>query len=374
MPARLEHGLCLSQLQWFAALSTLCSIINDQETVSMSAISIHAGAVAGGVSELRSELLQLMHPPNRKDLTVCPDSFRLKLDSAVSLAARFAVRHELSPEEVTQLARYLVALFPCGAVAPPAVERSDGKRLPVPCGQCQLFHKGLHRSGTTVTTIHAGWLQRFSEWLLGGVAYAWPGEYVCHESLTELCELAKVDDAIKSQVEELKVERCLQGLCRQVGVSWVLKAHSSFVKLGLPVRCDASRLCLVCCSGAAHSGERWSWTGDGEPCLPVCKSCHGIMEEQGLCKGSSGALASQPRPGCSGCGSSSQSADYCLQPCKCLVCRSCADKTLRKASCPNCASPVRWLADNRALMASGWRAAPRMASASQRGGCGICVS
>ena len=33
-----------------------------QETVAMSAIYIHAGAVAGGVDELKSVLLQLMHP------------------------------------------------------------------------------------------------------------------------------------------------------------------------------------------------------------------------------------------------------------------------------------------------------------------------
>ncbi|CAJ1343534.1 unnamed protein product [Effrenium voratum] len=61
-PPRAVHGISLSQFQWFAALSTLCSIINDQETVAMSAIYIHAGAVAGGVDELKSVLLQLMHP------------------------------------------------------------------------------------------------------------------------------------------------------------------------------------------------------------------------------------------------------------------------------------------------------------------------
>jgi hypothetical protein len=33
-----------------------------QETVAMSAIYIHAGAVAGGINELKSVLLQLMHP------------------------------------------------------------------------------------------------------------------------------------------------------------------------------------------------------------------------------------------------------------------------------------------------------------------------
>ena len=68
----------------FSVLSSLCGIINDQvsyvvplsscsralgllfqETVAMSAIYIHAGAVAGGVNELKSLLLQIMHPMKR---------------------------------------------------------------------------------------------------------------------------------------------------------------------------------------------------------------------------------------------------------------------------------------------------------------------
>ena len=36
-----------------------------QETVAMSAIYIHAGATSGGVNELKSLLLQIMHPTKR---------------------------------------------------------------------------------------------------------------------------------------------------------------------------------------------------------------------------------------------------------------------------------------------------------------------
>eukprot|EP00930_Biecheleria_cincta_P056837 TRINITY_DN42870_c0_g1_i1.p1 TRINITY_DN42870_c0_g1~~TRINITY_DN42870_c0_g1_i1.p1 ORF type:complete len:706 (+),score=107.31 TRINITY_DN42870_c0_g1_i1:33-2120(+) len=385
MPARLEHSLCLSQLQWFAALSTLCSIINDQETVAMSAISIHAGAIVGGVSELRSELLQLMHPhasEAKLDKPVNAEEVKHKLVAAVELVARFAVRHEIAPEEIQQLARYLVALFPCGAVAPPAVERSDGENLPVPCGQCQLFHKGLHRSGTLVRTLDAGWLQTFSEWLQGGVTYAWPGEYACHPSVADLCDAGKVNDSISLQVEEYKVERCLEGLSQTVGVPWLVKAYRSFAPTGIPIRLDESRLCIMCTAGGSNTGDRWSWMGQPAQYLPVCGRCHTMMQANSAHISSDGstllvdAQAQAAKPGCGSCGKSVVVADHRLQPCRCLVCRQCSERVAktRNPLCPLCESPVRWLVDDRAILASGWRAAPRLGSGARRAACGFCVA
>eukprot|EP00438_Fugacium_kawagutii_P034981 Skav226090 [mRNA] locus=scaffold4179:11702:17005:- [translate_table: standard] len=83
----------------------------------MSAIYIHAGAVAGGVNELKSVLLQLMHP--MKSEARCR-----RLDVAIGITARFVVRHDLTEEEA--VVKYIISLFPCGAVAPSCVERADG--------------------------------------------------------------------------------------------------------------------------------------------------------------------------------------------------------------------------------------------------------
>lgn len=351
----------------------------------MSAISIHAGAIVGGVSELRSELLSLIHPhasEAKQDKPVNATELKRKLVAAEELVARFAVRHEISPEEILQLARYLVALFPCGAVAPPAVERSDGENLPVPCGQCQLFHKGLHRSGTLVRTLDAGWLQTFSEWLQGGVTYAWPGEYMCHPSVADLCDAAKVNESITALVEEYRVERCLEGLSQTVGTTWVVKAYKSFAPTGIPVRLDESRMCIMCTAGGSNTGERWSWMGQTAQYLPVCGRCHEMMQVN------SAQLCSNPRtllldaqvhaakPGCLACGKAVAIPDHRLQPCRCLVCRHCSErvvKSRRHPVCPLCESPVRWLVDDRAMLASGWRAAPRLGSGVRRASCGFCV-
>ena len=109
MPARTENGVGLSQFQWplpyvvfftpcqyghVSIASDLCQVLSlvislrdhqrpglcaarfrvvmptpkvshMKETVAMSAIYIHAGAAAGGVNELKSLLLQIMHPMKR---------------------------------------------------------------------------------------------------------------------------------------------------------------------------------------------------------------------------------------------------------------------------------------------------------------------
>ena len=74
-----------------------------------------------------------------------------RLGVAIGIIARFAVRHDLAEDEIHQAAsspvieartqprwtvlgakqlvqvvKYLSLLFPCGALAPPAVERADG--------------------------------------------------------------------------------------------------------------------------------------------------------------------------------------------------------------------------------------------------------
>eukprot|EP00435_Cladocopium_sp_Y103_P011467 s1879_g3.t1 len=104
----------------------------------------------------------------------------------------------------------------------------QGKR-PVVCGQNQLFHQGLHRSDVLVRTVDAGWLQHISEWLQGGVTYAWPGEFTCSESVAQASNQAVLTASLLEQVEEYKVEKCLEGLAPKVGTPWVLKAGAEVV-------------------------------------------------------------------------------------------------------------------------------------------------
>jgi len=292
LPARIETGVSLHQFQWFAALSSLCGIINDQETVAMSAIYIHAGATSGGVNELKSLLLQIMHPTKRSDV-VDPQDFQLRLGVAIGIIARFAVRHDLAEDEIRQVVKYLSLLFPCGALAPPDVERADGSTEPVPCGQLLLFHKGLHRSSCLVRTVEAGWLQHLSEWLQGGVTHAWPGEFCCLESLKEVWDHGVLTASVLEQVEEYKVEKCLEGVSPKVGTPWVLKAHSSLSTSGLKVTQDATRLCVVCTDAGSDGANLWKlWATSSVDCLPVCGHCYAIMESNGLCKGATVAPAS----------------------------------------------------------------------------------
>ncbi|CAJ1406103.1 unnamed protein product [Effrenium voratum] len=334
-PPRAVHGISLSQFQWFAALSTLCSIINDQETVAMSAIYIHAGAVAGGVDELKSVLLQLMHPMKRLDVFDATD-FHRRLGVALGVIARFVVRHDMSEEDVRQVVRYIVSLFPCGAVAPPTVERADGSKRPVVCAQNQLFHQGLHRSNVLVRTVDAGWFQHLSEWLQGGVTYAWPGEFSCSESVAEASNQAVLTASILEQVEEYKVAKCLEGLAPKVGTPWVLKAHGSFSQSGLKVLQDSSRLCIVCTDAGSDTGSLWKfWTSSANDLLPVCAHCYQIMESNGLCKGSTIAPAAQANCGkegrrCAACaqqpGRVIMTEDRLLTPTPIQTWRGCAAK------------------------------------------------
>ncbi|CAE7579422.1 unnamed protein product [Symbiodinium pilosum] len=392
LPARTENGVALSQFQWFSVLSSLCGIINDQETVAMSAIYIHAGAVAGGVNELKSLLLQIMHPMKRPDV-VDPKDFQLRLGVAIGIIARFAVRHDLAEDEVHQVVRYLSMLFPCGALAPPAVERADGSKDPVYCGQNLLFHKGLHRSSCLVRTVEAGWLQHLSEWLQGGVTYAWPGEFFCLESLSEACNQGVLAASVLEQVEEYKVEKCLEGVSPKVGTPWVLKAHGSLSASGLKVMQDASRLCAVCTDAGSDATSLWKlWAASSGDFLPVCGHCYSIMESNDLCKGATVAPASINiiREGrkCEACAQKSgrvivtegqvpmesSKADHRLQPCRCLVCRKCAEKVAwnERSACPICGMRVQWLADERALIATGWRVTRPTTNRQDK--CGICVS
>lgn len=393
LPARTDTGISLSQFQWFSALSTLCSIINDQETVAMSAIYIHAGAVAGGINELKSVLLQLMHPMKRQE-TFDPEDFQRRLAVAIGITARFVVRHDLAEEEAVQVIKYIVSLFPCGAVAPSSVERADGSKRPVVCGQNQLFHQGLHRSDVLVRTVDAGWLQHISEWLQGGVTYAWPGEFTCSESVEQASNQAVLTASLLEQVEEYKVEKCLEGLAPKVGTPWVLKAHGSFSSSGLKVVQDTARLCIVCTDGGSESGGFWKlWSsGSVNDLLPVCAHCYTIMESNSLCKGGTVEPTSQPnftREGrkCEACASSSarvisaqdpsesSKADHRLQPCRCLVCRKCAEKVAwsERSACPLCDMRVQWLADERALIATGWRVT-RASAGNRTEKCGMCGS
>jgi len=390
LPARSDNSISLSQFQWFSALSTLCSIINDQETVAMSAIYIHAGAVAGGVDELKSVLLQLMHPMKRQEV-FDPEDFQQRLQVAIGITARFVVRHDLSEDEAVQVVKYILSLFPCGAVAPSSVERADGSKRPVVCGQNQLFHQGLHRSDVLVRTVDAGWIQHISEWLQGGVTYAWPGEFTCCESVAQASNQAVLTASLLEQVEEYKVEKCLEGLAPKVGTPWVLKAHSSFSSSGLKVVQDPGRLCIVCTDGGSETGGFWKlWSSSVNDLLPVCAHCYRIMESNALCKGGTVEPA-QPnftKEGrrCEACvpnsrvisaedTSESCKADHRLQPCRCLVCRKCAEKVAwsERSACPLCDMRVQWLADERALIATGWRVT-RASAVSRTEKCGMCGS
>merc|ERR1712203_1204024 len=68
-------------------------------------------------------------------------------------------------------------------------------------------------------------------------------------------------------------------------------------------------------------------------------------------------------------------ADHRLQPCRCVVCRTCADAIAEqdRPSCPVCDARVRWMTDERALLETGWRTA-RTLAADQTDQCGFCVA
>jgi len=325
---------------------------------------------------------------------VDPHDFQQRLGVALGIIARFAVRHDLAEDEIHQVVKYLALLFPCGAVAPPEVERADGSKEPVPCGQIHLFHKGLHRSTALVRTVDAGWLQHLSEWLQGGITHAWPGEFCCLDSLKEASDQALLAASVLEQVEEYKVEKCLEGVSPKVGTPWVLKAHGSLSGSSLKVMQDSTRLCVVCTEAGSDGASFWKlWTSSAADFLPVCGHCYSIMESNGLCKGTTVApvaSAANIREGrrCEACSEKhgkvivtegqdvpeNAKADHRLQPCRCLVCRKCAEHVAWKerSVCPICSMRVQWLADERALIATGWRVTRPTANRPDK--CGICVS
>jgi len=386
--ARYADGISLSQLQWFPVLSTLCSIINGRETVEMSSIYIHASATGRGLGELKSMLLQLMQPgPSLRRRF-----FEGRLKAAVAIIARFSVRGKLGEEEVEQVINYLMGLFPCGVQAPPGVERADGVKQPVVCGQCKLFHTGLHRSNVTVKTVDPDWLQGLSEWLQGGIHYSWPGVFQCHPALEDAHDAAKLRALVQEQIGEYRLEKCLEGLTESVGAPWVLKAYESLCRSGVELRQDATRSCAICMANAAEPGIfGWMWTRPAGNSLAVCGHCHGIMVTHGLCSRNNwlvdGNAMAQSRQ-CEACvrthhpdsEETTPTAEHRVYPCQCALCKNCIERlaTQEWPCCPSCEDLVQWVADERALLMTGWRVVRPHNLRSGNGhhcddGCGMCI-
>jgi len=390
---RLRRGVRLSQVQWFSVLSTLCSLVNDRETVQMASIYVHANATNDGLGELKSALMQLMTHNLHIVMNVGGAiAVRSKLEVAFGMIARFVVRRELSREETEQIIAYLLALFPCGgtvATSKVKVQRFDSSKEPVTCGQMNMFHEDLHRSGCLVRTVEAHWWQGVSEWFQGGVTHCWEGEFVCHEAFREFDDLANLSQAIHEDIEGYKLERCLEGLhTLEVGIPWVVKAHGSLSRAaGRTIRRDTTRMCVVCMAKGVPPTffQRMFLLPEGHH-LPACDRCYEIMEKHGLCGPDlridnigmelveqrcevcavdlawSRVSAHRQSPGgssgASGGRSGQRSADHRLLPCKCVVCGVCAEKAYTAYStCPLCTARVRWMVDERALVMTGWRAA-----------------
>lgn len=390
---RMQQQVKVSQVQWFSVLSALCRIVNERETVQMSSIYIRTSSVCDGLGELKSALLQLMTNASGKGGVQC------KVSSGVSLIARFAVRRELSAEDLHRSLTYLMALYPCGAVGPNSVERFDGSKEPVVCGQMRLFHSNLHRSSALVRTVNADWIQGLGEWFRGGVTHAWPGAFACQCDFQEFDDLARVRAMVEQEIEEYKLERCLEGLSPEVGTPWVLRAHRSFRGCALRVRKDTSRMCVVCTAKSVDPGffARMWLPLEGDH-LPACEHCYKVMEQHDLCNLDSGVEASieawDQR-----CGSCAQRdtwpafrrveatelcpADHRVFPCKCAICRGCASAAVAadaRATCPLCGQSLLRIVDERALLRTGWavavarRGATTVAVTAQGRSCGVPCS
>jgi len=104
-------------------------IVNDREKVQMQSLYIRASVENDSLGEIKAALMQLMN--NRLKGEV---SGKSTLQTAFGMIARFVVRRELSNESLRQITRYLLTLFPCGAVASNEVQRFDGGLEPVECG------------------------------------------------------------------------------------------------------------------------------------------------------------------------------------------------------------------------------------------------
>lgn len=364
--ARLQGGIRLTQLQWFPVLSTLCSIVNDRECVEMSSIYIHASAVGDSMADLKSMVLNVMALPEiHKDGLFDKALFEGRLQASIGIVARFAVLREFSNEELDEVVAYLLALFPCGAEVPPEVERADGRSEPAVCGQCHLLHTSLHRSSVFVRTVQPDWLQGLSEWLMGGMTYAWPGAFICHPAVAEAYSATDLRAAIDAEIAEYRLEKCLEGLSSTMGAPWVLKAVSSMRKSLMDIRQDNSSTCAICMTKGTDPGVFWRLlirsVGNF---LPVCGNCNGMMEKHGLsikrARASSAVEPELQEQRCAVCKATSSQArttDHRLHPCKCAVCSACSERIAAQdwPVCPLCGSAFRWIADERALLGTGWR-------------------
>mmetsp|Transcript_54259 Transcript_54259/g.129332 ORF Transcript_54259/g.129332 Transcript_54259/m.129332 type:complete len:736 (-) Transcript_54259:113-2320(-) len=366
LAVRQQNQVLLSQVQWYTVLSALCRIVNDRETVHMTTLCARASESCQGIGELKAALLRLMsEEQGSRDA-------KLRMKAAFGIAARFIVRRELPKEDVTEIAHYLLSLFPCGGIASGGVKRFDGNDGPVCCGRMRLMHESLHRSAVLVKTADAGWLQGVSEWFRGGIIHAWSGSFECHPDFTDINTLAGTRNAIEQEIEVYKVEKCLEGLSPEVGGPWAKLAFQSLHATGMDVRKDMSRMCLVCTAAGVEAGYlAWFWPPPQGNHLPVCELCYGTLERLDLVGPDAGVIAlenpTSSEQHCEACINRwdtsrrvgqrpRNTADHRLLPCKCPVCASCAVRVAaaRHPICPLCDKRFRWSVDERALLRTGW--------------------
>jgi len=131
-------------------------------------------------------------------------------------------------------------------------------------------------------------------------------------------------------------------------------------------------MCAICMTKGGSPGffsRLWLPPEGGH--LSLCSHCHGILEKHGLC----GPLAREEAHDacCESCADRDpwsgvvrpkfehRLADHRLQPCRCSLCRSCAETVIVQdlSSCPVCGQVVRWIVDERALATTGWTASAR---------------
>lgn len=385
MAFRWRNQVNLSQLQWFSVVSALCRIVNDSDTVQMASLYMRVGATTGELGELQSVLVPLMARNASNERTSVSD----RIQTALGIIARFAVRRELSDEDIDRSVVYLLDLFPCGAAASNEVACFDGSRQPVLCGQMRLFHSLMHRSSALVKTVGADWWQGLSEWFRGGVTHAWLGEFSCHDAFREFDDRARLRSALNEEIEGYKLEKCLEGLAPQVGSPWVVKAHASLHRSGGRLRKDVSQMCLICMAKGVSPGffnRIWLPSEGGHH--PACEHCFAILERHNLCgqpgdvwdQQCAACLRRDGWPGARRPPVERRLADHRLFPCKCSVCIVCVDALVLHdfPACPVCGQPTRWIVDERELITSSWPAAVRREGHSRlaeqpRSSCNTCV-
>lgn len=340
------------------------------DLVQMSSMYARAYGTNDGLAELKSVLLAVMNK------TAGLATAKSRIETAIGMIARFVVRRELSAEDESKALRYLLALFPCGAVACNKVVHFDGSERPVCCGQMRLFHSTLHRSTAPVRTVNSDWLQNLSEWFRGGITHAWIGDFSVHTDFKPFDDYETMYDMLQQEVEGYKLERCLEGLTPKVGAPWILRAHRGITGCGLDIKQDTRSTCVVCVAKPVDPGifgRLWLPPTEGNH-MPVCEHCQGIMERHALdslgaaieliedlwdeqcsaCK--STAWSGLSRPG----GSMQGYVNHRLYPCKCTVCNLCADAVVTtndRPFCPLCGMRLQRIVDERSLQKTGWAAA-----------------